>query len=452
MAPSKLTENLVDYIIAFDNGAIPNEVIEYSKLVILDTIGAMIAATNPSYSAGRVIIDYVREQSGKEEASVVGGGFKAPAPYAALANGTLAYLCDIENYHVKAILHETAVVLPVSLAIAEKNGLSGIEVLVSFILGLDLETRISYAISPTGMYSRGFHPTVVAGCLGAAISAGKLLGLGKLMLANTIGLAASQSSGLLSWESDITEMSRPFGCGLAARNGVMAALLGEKGFGGPEVLEGKYTIFDAFSGEAHTEELLTGLGNRFEVMNLAFKRHSSCAFTHPGLDALLILISKHSLDARDIERIRVKFPSRGAKLIDRSELRSHNIQFVLSLAAYKGQVMYDDILFNQDEEIIELSNRIELIHDKDLDPIFPKLMPTIVEVTTYDGNILEERIDSAKGTPENPMTPKEIRDKFYNLTVYDEERAKELDRTVKRLDKMQDISELTDLLRFKSKS
>ena len=171
------TEKIANYVVDFCFGDLPEEVVEYSKLVILDTIGAMVAATNPSYPASTIIRDNVILQGGRGEASVVGKNVKIPAVNAALANGILAYLCDIESYHVKAVLHGTAVVLPAALAIAETENVSGKDLLTSFVLSLEVETRLSFAISPTGMYTRGFHPTVVAGCLGAAISAGKLLEL-----------------------------------------------------------------------------------------------------------------------------------------------------------------------------------------------------------------------------------------------------------------------------------
>jgi len=451
MVVGEYTGKIADYVVDFGYGDIPQDAVEHSKLVILDTIGAMIAAANPSYPAGGIIRDHVLDQGGRGEASVVGRGVKVPATSAALANGTLAYLCDVESYHVKAVLHETAVVFPAAFAVAERENLGGSDLLASFVLGIDVETRLSYAISPTGMYARGFHPTVVAGCLGAAVSAGKLLALNRGELANALGLAAAQSSGLLSWESDVTEMSRPFGCGVAAQNGVKAALLAGSGFGGPEVFEGKYTVFDAFSGEAHAEELLDGLGSRFEVMNLTFKRYSSCAFTHPGLDAFLKIMEGRGLKAEEIEGITVRFPASGAKLIDRSELRSHNLQYVLSIAAHRGQVMFDDILFEQRSEgIPELADRVTLIHDEGLDPFFPETMPTIVEVTTKDGSTFTERVDSAKGTPENPMTPGEVREKYRRLakTVVDEGDAEEIERAVNRLDRMRDVGELAELLRL----
>lgn len=451
MVDGGYTGKIADYIQGFDYGDIPREVVEHTKIVILDTMGAMLSASNSAYPASRIIVEHVMAQGGKGEATVVGRSSRTTAENAALANGTMAYLCDIEPYHVKAVLHESAVVLPAALAVAEREGTSGKDVISAFVLGLDVETRFSYAVSPSGMYTRGFHPTVVAGCVGSAVAAGKLLGLDGGELANVLGLAAAQSSGLLAWESDVTEMSRSFGCGVAARNGVLAALLAGRGFGGPEVLEGKYTVFDAFSGEERRGELLDGLGERFEVMNQAFKRYSSCAFTHPGLDALLNVLQENGIGAGEIEGITVRFPASGARLIDGSELKSHNAQYVLSVAAHRGRVTMEDIILDQsDPAIWELADRVELVHDEGLDRYFPEVMPTVVEVRTRSGEVHGGRVDSARGTPENPMTNGEVREKYRRLaaSVIDEGRVADIEATVDGLEGLADMEELAELLRF----
>jgi 2-methylcitrate dehydratase PrpD len=446
------TEKLLDYALSFRYRDISENVVDHSKTVILDTIGAMLTASDPRYSASRLVMEFIKNLEGREEATIVGRSFKAPAIDAAFVNGVLGYMCDIESYHVGAVLHETAAILPSTLAVGERCSVSGKDVVTSFVLGLDLETRLSYALNPSAMYARGFHPSVVTGCIGSAVSSGKLLGLSGEKLANAFGLAASQSCGLLAWESDVTEMSRPFGIGVAARNGVTAALLASSGFGGPEVLEGKYTIFDAFSGESHLEKLFDGLGGRFEVMNQTFKRYSSCAFTHPGLDALLKILGENGLEAEEIEGITVRFPARGAKLIDGSELKSHNIQYVLSVAAIRGRVTIGDILFEQyDEGIWDLVDRVELVHDVELDSFFPEKMPTIVEVKTRSGKIYVERVDSTRGTPENPFSRSEVREKFLFLatTVINEDHAAKIMEVVDRLEFLPDVHELTELLCFK---
>jgi 2-methylcitrate dehydratase PrpD len=448
----RYTSRIIDHVMEFNFEDIPCDVVEHSKIIILDTLGAILAASNPRYPSSRIITDFVREQGCNEESTVVGRDFKTSSVNAALANATMGYMCDIEPHHVKAVLHEAAVLLPSAIAVGEMVGASGRDVIEAFVLGADIETRVALAVSPTGMYARGFHPTVVAGCFGSAVSAGKILGLDHSESLNAFGLAGAQSSGLLAWESDKTEMSRPFNPGIAARNGVTAALLANKGFAGPEVLEGKYSVFKAFSGESHLGELLDGLGSRFEVMNFTFKRYSSCSFTHPGLDALLKMMHEADIEVEEIEWIEVSFPTSGANLIDGSELKSHNIQYILSVGANRKQVTIDDILFEQDDERIwDLSKRVKLIHDDELDRVFPTRMPTIVKLRTRDGRTFEERVDSAKGTPENPITYEEIKQKFTRLAKMSigEELSKEIMGKVEDLNEINNINELTELLRFK---
>jgi 2-methylcitrate dehydratase PrpD len=121
------------------------------------------------------------------------------------------------------------------------------------------------------------------------------------------------------------------------------------------------------------------------------------------------------------------------------------------VATHKGQINFDDILFERrDQEIRELAERVELIYDEELDNYFPETMPTIIEVTTRDGRVFAEREDSARGTPENPMTSHELRKKYHRLaeTALDEEVANDIERAVDRLDKMGDVGELAELLRW----
>jgi 2-methylcitrate dehydratase PrpD len=451
MTKSDFTNRLINYASDFTFDHIPKEVVYHSKIILLDTLGAMLAASNPNYPASRIITEFVREQGCKEESTIIGRDFKTSAPYAALANGTMGYMCDIESHHVKAVLHEAAVLLPSALAVGDKVKASGKDIITAFVLGVDLNTRISLALSPTGMYARGFHPTVVAGCFGSAITSGKLLKLKPKEFSNAFGLAGTQASTLLSWESDQTEMSRPFGPGIAARNGVTAALLAQRGFGGPEVLEGKYTIFNAFSGEEHSSELFDELGKRFEVMNLAIKQYSSCSFTHPGLDALLHIMNENKLHASEIKKIKVRFAERGAKLIDNSDLKSHNIQYILAVGAYNKHVIIDDILFEQkDKRIWDLSKRVDLIYDKELDEFFPTIMSTIVEVETKDGKTFTNKVDYAKGTIENPLKYDEIKNKFRRITnnIIDEELKKEIVKRVMELEKINYVNNMTEILSF----
>jgi 2-methylcitrate dehydratase PrpD len=444
---------LVNYIQKFEYEHIPANVVAHSKLVILDTLGAIIAASNPKYSASEIICNFAKEQGGTPESSIIGRDFKTNCVNAALVNGTLGYYCDIESHHVRAIVHAPASNLPTSLAVGERLKASGKQFLAAFVLGVDIACRVSNAIGPTALYDRGFHPSCVAGAFGTTANAAKLLGLNQKQLANAFGLVATQACGLLAWENDPTENSRPFNPGLAARNGVTAALLANMDFGGPpDVFQERFNIFDAWSVEPHLEEITVQLGERFAIMELAFKRYASCAFTHPGLDALLDVMKTNNLTSQQIHRIVLRFPKSGVALINDDKLKSHSGRYVLAVGAYAKRVFIDDILQDRrtEPEIRRLHDCIEIVGDESIDHLFPAQYTTIIEITTTDGRQLFQRVDFARGCPENPMTREELEAKYFTLTESEigREKAEEIRELVDNLEAVEDISALGDLLRL----
>lgn len=443
---------LAERLASFRLKDVPPEVVAHSKLILLDTLGAMLAASNQKYSATRILTDFARRLGGRPESSLVGQRLKTSCVNAALVNGTLGYYCDIEPHHVGGILHAPAVAVPTSLAVAEKEGATGARFLEAMLLGVEVTCRVSYAINPTALYNRGFHPSAVCGAFGAAAAAGRLFRLSASKFAIALGLAMQQACGLLAWASDHTENSRPFNPGLAARNGTTAAYLASLGFGGPPTpFEGKYDAFTAFSGERHPEALLADWGKHYYLPEFAYKLYSSCSFTHPGLDALLSLAREHDLKPADVQEIVLRFPASGAHMIDNNELKSHCAQYILPVGLVFGGVMIDDILQDRmrHPEVARLRARTRMLADPGLDKGWPERYSSIVEVTTPDGLRLSRRVDHARGTMENPLTPEEIHQKYLKLatTVTSAGHAEEIAEIVQRIDRTPDIARLAGLLR-----
>jgi 2-methylcitrate dehydratase PrpD len=447
-----VTRQFADRLTAFRLRDVPAEVVAHTKLILLDTLGAMLAASNPKYAAPRILVDFTRRLGGTSESSIVGHGFKSSCVNAALVNGTFGYTCDIEPHHVGGILHAPAVMVPTSLAVAEKVGATGRQFLEAMLLGIEVTCRVSYAINPTALYNRGFHPSAICGAFGAAAAAGHLFRLNAPKTCVALGLAMQQASGLLAWASDRTEHSRPLNPGLAARNGTTAAYLASLGFGGPPVpFEGKYDVFTAFSGERHPEALLADWGKHFYLPEFAYKLYSSCSFTHPGLDALLGLAHDHRLQAADVQEIVLRFPKSGAHMIDNNELKSHCAQYILPVGLVRGRVLIDDILQDRlrDPEVARLRDHTKLVADPSLDGGWPEMYASIVEVTTRDGRHLSARVDHARGTMENPLTAEEIHRKYAGLagTVTSAARADQIAEFVHEIDRAPDVMRLATLLR-----
>lgn len=446
------TEHFTKFVEEFTFRQIPAQVLERTKDVTFDGLGALLSAVSPRYDLGGVVARIVEETGGAPDASVFGTAVRTNCATAALVNGTFAYYGDIESYHPGAIMHAIAVVGPAALAVGERMHRSGRDVLSAIVVGIDVACRVSSALNPITLFARGFHPTCVAGTFGAAAAAARLYGLRSAALRRAFGLAGTEASGLLAWVSDPTEHSRPFNMGLAARHGVFAAHLASCGFGGPpEIFEGKYPLGRAFTGEWHPGELFDGLGERFKVMELYFKQYACCAFIHPGLDGLLDLMGAAGVRPDAIRRMTLRFPASGHRVINGNALRSHCAQYVLALAAYKGAVGFYDILHDQrtDRRIDALSRRVNVVGDDDLDRTYPELYRSIIDVETADGAHHVRDVTHPKGSPQNPLTRGELADKFARLTedVLPPGRAAEITEAIRTLEDLPDIGAFTALLR-----
>lgn len=446
-----VTERFAQFVEEYAYEQLDAAVIARTKEVLYDGIGALLSATSLRYDIGPVLSRFVLSSGGTPEAQIFGMPLRTNCATAALVNGTLAYYCDIESHHPGAIMHAIAVVAPAALAVGERRRSTGREVLAAMAIGIDAACRVSYALSGPALYARGFHPTCVAGTFGSLAAAGRLYGLRGAALLNAFGLAGTETSGLLAWVSDPTEHSRPFNMGLASRHGTFAAQLASCGFGGPPaIFEGKYPLGQAFTGQWREEELFRDLGRRFKVMELYFKRYACCAFIHPGLDGLLDIMQADRIAPAEIAHVILRFPKSGYKVIDNNPLRSHCAQYVLALAAAKGRVEFYDILHDQrcDAQIKSLAEHIQVTGDEELDRTYPDVYRSIIEVVTHNGARYERDVTHPKGSPENPLSGEELRQKFVTLTsdVLDPARAEAIRETIDRIEELDEINTLTALL------
>jgi 2-methylcitrate dehydratase PrpD len=452
-APAVLTRQLAGFIADFRAQALPADVLAFTRTVVRDGAACLLAAANPAFPTGQRIAAFVREQGGHAQASVVGQNLRTSVSMAALANGTMGYACDFEPHHPEAILHPVAIMLPVALALAERTGASGLELLAAVALGCEVEYRVSMAIQPVQMYNLGFHPSAVAGCFGATAAAATLLGLDAQECVSALGLAGCQASGMMAWESDPTENARPFQMGMAARNGVTAAMLAGKGFGGPTaIFDSGHTMFRAFSRDPRPGLLVADLGQRWDgIMELAIKPYSSVSFLHPALDALLGLVAEHDLQPEDVEELVLHFPRSGVHCVDGNPLKSHCAQYILPVALANREVRVADLFEDRrltDPKVAELARRSRVVADDELDKLFPDFYPGIIRIRTRSGQVLERRNDIARGYPESPMSDAELDAKFRGLvrSVASATRADALAACLDSLESAASVSELAGLL------
>lgn len=448
-----LTEAWASYVSNFAAESLPEAVRARAIQMILDGSGTLLAASDPKISTGRLIAKFVSTLGGNADASVVGHGFKTSVVNAALANGTMGYACDFEPHHPEGILHPIAVMIPAAMSIAELTDASGADFVAAVVLGCEIEYRLSMALGPVELYNLGFHPSAVCGCFGATAAAAFLLRLNELQVVRAFGLAGCQASGLMAWESDETENSRPFQMGMAARNGVTAALLASQGFGGPiSIFDDGHTVFRAFSRKSTKSHMLKDLGTQFDgIMELAIKPYSSVSFLHPGLDLVLGIAQRESLAIEDVAAIKLRFPSSGTHCIDNNPLKSHCAQYILPTALSRTGLQVLDLFTDRrltDKQVARLSAAVEVIKDDTLDKGFPDAYETIVEVETRSGKKFSGKSGIARGYPEAPLSEAEVQSKFDRLTgaVADSKRVAALAKSIKELWGASDISSYASLM------
>lgn len=445
------TAVLTAYATQFTFADLPAAAVAEAKTVVLDTLGALLLGSAPQYTASWLTGELGRRAGGMPECTVIGRDFKTSCESAALANGTMGYAADIEGASVSR-QHVPAVLVPVALAVGERERSDGKALLAALAVGYEIASRAGEACRTAHSYPHSFHPSAVFGYFGAAAVAGHLLRLDRPKFANALGIAGSNASGLMTWVDDPTENSRPLVIGMAARGGVTAALLAQMGFGGPPAIldGGKYSIYDAYAGEMHLDRLTEGLGETLWItQHYGYKRHPCCGDIHTGVDALLAILEEHRITADDVAAVVHRVKADRAPVIDDNPLKSHCAQYIMAVAAVRGKIESADILEDRraDPRIKSLSKRVRLVGDAAMDA-WPAHAPAVVEVMTRDGRTLTARVDEAKGRRQNPMTKAELEQKFMNLatTRISRSNATRLMELVYRLDRVADVGEIAALL------
>jgi 2-methylcitrate dehydratase PrpD len=474
------TEQLAEYAAAFRYEQLPPAAVEAARVIVLDTLGALLLGSLPKYSASRLTGDLARAMGGVPECTVIGRGFKTSVAQAALANGVMGYAADIEGGGV-CRQHAAAVLVPTALTVGEREHADGRSLIAALALGYDVAARIDRAADPGTPYPHSFHPSAVFGHFGAAATAGHLLGLDRDQFVNALGLAGINAGGLIAWVNDPTEDSRPYVIGMAAHCGVLAAVLAKMGMGGPLGIadDGKYTIYDAFSGTMRLEEVTRDLGTLFWITRHGgFKRYPCCGDIHTGIDALLTIVTENDLPPAEIlEIIHRVHPSR-ANVIDNNPLKSHCAQYIMAVAAVRRQIDTDTIVVDlrqTDAKVRDLSQRTQLVGDPAAEAL--GVGAAIVEVRTRDGRSFREAVRPVHLRPEaahamdlrssepgmrpsreaaergdsheeRPLTRAELEEKFLRLatTRIRSDRAEQLLAMVNDLEELDDTARLMELL------
>jgi 2-methylcitrate dehydratase PrpD len=460
------TRMLSEYLAELRYGDLPAEVIHKAKRLILDYLGYSMAAVGEP--TAEILVKFVK-QFGKapEESTVVGYGFKTHSVNAALVNGAMGHIREMDDTDTSTMSHPGDSIIAAGLAVAEKEGITGKDFLTAIVAGYEAALRIGAAIMPSH-YAKGWHTTGTFCTFGAAVSAGKALGFDTAQIENTLGLAGVQTSGMFgpgvlghsqSREIFMTKDLRP---GKAAMNGVMSALLTQMGFtGNPGILETDRGFCALYSDYYDLARVVEGLGKEFKIMKVAHKPYSACRYIHGAIDATLELVDKYRITKDNVDRITVTGYKYVALGMDNPDPKGFygprfSMQFQVALAILEGREGLRKNMIDRhygfqklkDPQMRELMKKIKLAYNKDLDKEWPRHWTTIVQVETIDGKVHTCRVDLPKGEPENDITDEELSDKVRDIAsqVISKSQVNQMIDIIYQLEEVQNIRELTKLL------
>ncbi|MDP6482708.1 MAG: MmgE/PrpD family protein [Nitrospinota bacterium] len=454
------SRQLAEWVLGLEYEEIPPEVIESAKTAFLDILGIALASSGMEF--GRAAVALACDLGTGEEASVLGSDHRLPAPNAALANGTLAHGLDYDDTHAESVIHASACVVPAALAAAEAEGKDGRALLAAAVAGWEVLVRLGL-VCPGQFHDRGFHATSVCGPFAAALVAAKLWGCSAEQTANAMGLCGSMAAGSLEFLTDgaWTKRVHP---GWAGHSGLVAARMALRGFTGPkEVFEGRFGFYNLYIGkdgeDRDLSRLTSGLGTEWKTPELGHKPFPCCHFTHAFIDAALFLREEHRIDPAGIDSVECRIHPREMPVVcDPVETKRRpqtpydaqfSVPYTVAAGLIRGRVDLDAFQPEtiRDAGLLDLAARTTCVGDESQN--FPRFFPGTVTVRMKDGRALTRDEPRNRGCAENPVTPGEVERKFRDNAsrVLSGERVDEVLATVRRLESVAGLSELTSVCR-----
>ncbi|GAB4114137.1 MAG: MmgE/PrpD family protein [Candidatus Caldatribacteriota bacterium] len=446
-----ISKRLTEFIFKTQYEDIPQEITQLAKRCFLDWLGCTIAASDSE--TAHIFLAIVRELGGHPQATIIPYGDKTSVLNAALVNAALSHFLELDDIHKKAMYHPGIPVIPAILALSEKEGKSGKDLITALIIGYEVGIRIGIAINPS--HFRIWHTTGTAGTFASAAATGKLLGLSKEQLVHSLGNAGTQASGLWEFLTD-GAMTKPLHPAKAAQNGLLSTLLAKKGFTGPsKIIEGDRGFVKATSKEKDIESIIFDLGNYYCMRDIGFKVHAGCRHTNSPVDGTLALVQQYDLKPEDIRQVTVKVYQLAKDLTGKTDPKNptdgkFSIPYCVA-SAIRFRNCNLSVFSQENIDCIQtksLLKRIKLVVDESLEREFPQGYASIVEIETVSGKRYSQRTDYAKGDPENPVSWEEIEQKFRNLTGNKLISAKveEIIHLVKTLENVPDVNKVIELI------
>jgi 2-methylcitrate dehydratase PrpD len=456
------TEQLARYFGTLTYESIPPAVIKQAKICLLDFMGISIGASlmPEAKDLGKMIAAW----GDREEASVLGLGFKTSTRNAAFCNAVLSALLEVQDGLNFRGIHIAESVPPAVLALGEFHKADGKKLITSLVVGYEVAGRIAEAMYPTH-FAKGFMPTGTVGAFGAAAGAAKLLGLGPDGLQTAMGIVVRTLPMSIEYEDNkLGGFTAKYVHGAqAAKVGIEAALMAQAGITAyPEPLAGSERLKQGFcfmgADNPKLEALTEDLGQLFYMPQLYFKPYPACRQTHSAIEVALKMARQNDIPPAEVEEIRIRTYKSAVQSTGQNYTNSQStfiscqfsLPYVVAASIQDKRFGLDQLSTKKiaDPSVHILASKVKVIEEAALTKEFPNKTISIFEITMKGNRILTDRTEYAKGDPKNPMLESDFVEKFVALTAsaMKEETKQRMVSTIMNLENLGDTSALVNLL------
>ena len=437
------------------------EAIYQSKRFLLDSLGCALGGYRVhDVTTALQVLD---EIAGRGPCTVIGSGKRVDAVSASLANALMIRCMDYNDIYWKQDPSHPSDIFPAALACCERAGSDGRELIVGLVLGHEFECRFCEAAFP-GIRERGWHHATLTAFV-SPIVAGRALHLTAEQIQHAIGISASRHITLGAVTAGKLTMMKNTVDPMATQSGVLAALMAEKGYTGPEhVVDGKEGLTHCFGPEWKLNVLTDGLGASWRITQCGMKFFPTEALTHAPISAVLDLVREHDLKPEQVEKVHIRSLARAADILSdpskydprSKETADHSLPYVIAAALVDRQVTPAQFTPEKimDPAIRAQLRKVEVVGDPEIEKVFPALQRVIVTIRTTSGQEFTRQLDYPKGDPRNPLSDAEIEEKFAALAgpVLSRATQKKVREAVWNLEKLDSVTALMKLLKANRKT
>ena len=451
-----VTGRMARWAAGLDYKHLSQDAVYQAKRFLLDSVGCALGGYQQHDV--KIALEVLDETAGRGPSTVIGTGKRIDPVSASLANALMIRCMDYNDIYWKQDPSHPSDIFPAALACCERARGDGKDLIVGLVLGHEFEMRFCEVAFP-GIRERGWHHGTLTAFV-SPIVAGRALHLGWEQIQHAVGISASRHATLGAVTAGKLTMMKNTVDPMATQSGVLAALMAEKGYTGPQhVLDGKEGLTHCLGPEWRLNILTEGLGESWRITQCGMKAFPTEALTHTPISAVLDLVKSNDLKPERVTKIQIRSLARAADILSdpskydprTKETADHSLPYVIAAALVDRQVTPAQFTMKKimDPVIRAQLKKVEVVADPEIEKVFPALQRVIVNILTSDGSNYSKQLDYPKGDPRNPLTDAEIEEKFAALSdgVLSAGAQRKLKDAISNLEKVDSVSKLMALMK-----